>query len=177
MPKARLMTPGPTQVPEAARLAMARDVLHHRTPEFKAILADVLEGLKYVFQTGNDVLLLSASGTGAMEAAVVNLVPRGGKAIVLDAGVFARRWAQIARAFGIEVVQHEVPWGQAVEAADVARLLAEHPDAVAVFGTLMESSTGVGHDVQAIGRVDAQKRRPVCRRRDQRAGGHGVPQR
>jgi aspartate aminotransferase-like enzyme len=147
------MTPGPTQVPEAARLAMARDVMHHRTPEFKALFAEVLDGLKYVFQTANDVVVLSSSGTGAMEAAVVNLVPRGGKAIVLDAGVFARRWAQIARAFGIEVVQHEVPWGQAAKAADVARLLAEHPDAVAVFGTLMESSTGVGHDVQAIGRV------------------------
>ena len=153
MPKPRLMTPGPTQVPELARLAMARQVLHHRTPEFKALFAEVLAGLKYVFATQNDVVVLSASGTGAMEAAVVNLVPRGGKAIVLDAGVFARRWAQIARAFGIEVVRHEVPWGQAVEAADVARLLTEHPDAVAVFGTLMESSTGVGHDVQAIGRV------------------------
>ncbi len=147
------MTPGPTQVPELARLAMAREVLHHRTPEFKALFADVLDGLKYVFQTQNDVVVLSASGTGAMEAAVVNLVPRGGKAIVLDAGVFARRWAQIAQAFGIEVVRHEVPWGQAVRAADVARMLAEHPDAVAVLGTLMESSTGVGHDVQAIGRV------------------------
>lgn len=153
MPKARLMTPGPTQVPEPARLAMAREVMHHRTPEFRAILADVLDGLRYVLQTRNDVVLLTASGTGAMEAAVVNLVPRGGKAIVLEAGVFARRWAQIARTFGIEVVLHEVAWGRAVEAADVARLLAEHPDTVAVFATLMESSTGVGHDVEAIGRA------------------------
>jgi serine---pyruvate transaminase len=153
MPKARLMTPGPTQVPEAARLAMAREVMHHRTPEFRAILAAVLADLQYVLQTQNEVLLLTASGTGAMEAAVVNLVPRGGKAIVLEAGVFARRWAQIARTFGIQVVLHEVAWGRGVAAADVARLLAEHPDAVAVFGTLMESSTGVGHDVEAIGRV------------------------
>jgi aspartate aminotransferase-like enzyme len=153
MPKPRLMTPGPTQVPERARLAIARQVIHHRTPEFKALFAEVLDGLRYVFQTRSDVVVLSASGTGAMEAAVVNLVPRGGKAIVLDAGVFARRWAQIARVFGIQVVQHEVPWGQAVDPADVARLLQQHPDAVAVFGTLMESSTGVGHDVQAIARV------------------------
>ena len=113
----------------------------------------MLSGLKYVFQTENDVVVLTSSGTGAMEAAVVNLVPRGGKAIVLDAGVFSRRWADIATRFGIEVVRHEVEWGQAVEAADVARLLTEHPDAVAVFGTLMESSTGVGHDVRAIGEV------------------------
>jgi len=152
----RLMTPGPTQVPEAARLAMARQVRHHRTAEFRALLAEVLAGLQYVFQTTNDVILLGCSGTGGMEAALVNLVPHGGKVLVLQAGLFARRWGDIARAFGIEVISLEVPWGQAVEAADVAALLIRHPDTVAVLGTLMESSTGVGHDVQAIGRVVEQ---------------------
>ncbi len=155
MPQKRLLTPGPTQVPELARLAMARQVIHHRTPEFRELFSEVLTGLQEVFCTKNDVVLLSSSGTGAMEAAVVNLVPRGGKAIVLDAGVFAHRWSDIASRFGIQVVRHEVPWGHAVDSADVARLLAEHPDAAAVFGTLMESSTGVGHDVESIGRVVA----------------------
>jgi aspartate aminotransferase-like enzyme len=150
MLKKRLMTPGPTQVPEDALLALARQVTHHRTPEFVALLKEALEGLKHVFQTTGDVVVLTSSGTGAMEAAVVNLVPRGGKAIVLDAGRFAQRWAEICQAFGIEVVRHKVEWGQAVEAEDVARLLAQHPDTAAVFGTLMESSTGVGHDVRAI---------------------------
>ncbi len=156
MPKRRLMTPGPTQVPEPARLAMARQVIHHRTPEFRAVFAEVLLGLKYVFQTENDVLVLTSSGTGAMEAAVVNVAPRGSKVIVLESGVFSRRWAQISERFGIQVVRHSVPWGQAIEAADVERLLAEHPDAVAVLGTLMESSTGVGHNVQAIGEMVAK---------------------
>ena len=156
MPKQRLMTPGPTQVPEPARLAMARQVTHHRTAEFRALFAEVIAGLKYVFATENDVLVLSSSGTGAMEAAVVNLVPRGGTAIVLESGVFSRRWADICERYGIQVVRHGVPWGQAVEAVDVARLLSEHPDTVAVFGTLMESSTGVGHDVRAIGEVVAK---------------------
>jgi aspartate aminotransferase-like enzyme len=156
MPQKRLLTPGPTQVPEPARLAMARQVIHHRTPQFRALLAEVLGDLKCVFATANDVLLLTASGTGAMEAAVVNLVPRGGLAIVLESGVFSRRWADICQRFGIRVVRHEVPWGQAVDADDVARLLSEHRDAVAVFGTLMESSTGVGHDVQAIGEAVAR---------------------
>jgi len=150
MPKKRLLTPGPTQVPEAARLALAREVGHHRTPEFNTLFAEVLDGLKNVFQTANDVIVLTSSGTGAMEAAVVNLVPRGGKAVVLNAGVFAKRWADIARAYGIEVVEHAVEWGRGVEAVDVRRLLEQHPDAVAVFGTLMESSTGVVHDVKAI---------------------------
>ncbi|MBX7074347.1 MAG: alanine--glyoxylate aminotransferase family protein [Pirellulales bacterium] len=151
--KNRLLTPGPTQVPESARLAMARDVVHHRTPQFRALFAEVLAGLKEVLQTQDDVLVLASSGTGAMEAAVTNLAPRGGKVIVLDAGRFAQRWAEIATAFGIEVVRHQVTWGQAVDPADVARLLVEHPDAVAVYGTLMESSTGVAHDVEAIARV------------------------
>src|SRR5204862_139264 len=107
----------------------------------------------------------TSSGTGAMEAAVVNLVPRGGKAIVLEAGLFAKRWSDICQAFGIEVVRLPVTWGQAVEPADVGHLVQEHPDAVAVFGTLIESSTGVGHDVAAIGQairtVAAKRSSPV----------------
>ena len=153
MPKRRLMTPGPTQVPESARLALARQVGHHRTPEFRALFGEVLDGLKYVFQTSGDVIVLACSGTGAMEAAVVNVVPRGGQAIVIEAGVFARRWSDICRAFGIDVVAYEVPWGEAADPTRIKQLLNEHPDAVAVFGTLMESSTGVGHDVEALGRA------------------------
>ena len=147
------MTPGPTQVPESSLLAMARQVPHHRTPEFRRLLAEVFDGLKYVFQTRNDVLILASSGTGAMEAAVANLVPPGGKAIVLESGKFSERWRRSAQTFGIQVVRHEVPWGQPFDARDVARLLDEHPDTVAVFTTLMETSTGVGHDIEAIGRV------------------------
>ena len=153
MPKPRLLTPGPTQVPEEALLSLARQVVHHRTEEFRRLLAEVLEGLRYVFQTQNDVLLLTSSGTGAMEAAVTNLVPRGGKAIVLESGKFSERWRKIAEAFGIEVIRHEVPWGEAFSAGDVGRLLEVHPDATAVYTTLSESSTGVGHDIQAIGRA------------------------
>jgi len=85
-----------------------------------------------------------------MEAAVVNLVPQGGKAIVLHSGKFAERWRKICEAFGIQVVRYEAPWGASFDTAEVARLLQEHPDAVAVFATLLETSTGVGHDVEAI---------------------------
>jgi serine---pyruvate transaminase len=153
MPKPRLLTPGPTEVPESALLGMARQVTHHRTPEFRALLAEVFSGLKNVFATENDVLALTSSGTGAMEAAVVNLVPQGGKAIVLESGKFAERWRKIAEAFGIQVVRYEVPWGETFEPEKVAQLLQKNPDAVAVFGTLLETSTGVGHDIEAIGRV------------------------
>ena len=153
MAKQRLLTPGPTEVPEAALLSMARQVTHHRTPEFRSLLAEVVANLKYVLVTKNDVLVLTSSGTGAMEAAVVNLAPRGGKAIVLESGKFAERWRKICEAFGINVVRYEVPWGEPFEATEVAKLLEQHPDAVAVFTTLLETSTGVGHDIQAIGRV------------------------
>ena len=132
---------------------MARQVRHHRSPEFRSTMSEVQEGLKYAFQTVNDVLILSCSGTGGMEAAVVNLVPRGGKALVLESGKFAERWRLIAERFGIEVVRYELPWGEAFEAAEVERLLEQHPDVVAVFSTLQETSTGVGHDIEAIGRV------------------------
>lgn len=155
MPQYRLLTPGPTQVPSAALLAMARPIGHHRTPEFRAVLAEVFENLKYVFQTKNDVAILTSSGTGAMEAAVANLMPRGGKAIVLESGKFAERWSHLCRAFGATVVPYSVPWGEAFEPAVVADLLAKHPDAIAVFATLQETSTGVGHDIQGIGRVVA----------------------
>ena len=153
MPRPRLMTPGPTQVPETALLTLARQVSHHRTGEFRALLARVLDDLKYVFCTSNDVLLLTSSGTGAMEAAVANVVPRSGKAIVLQSGKFSQRWGNICEAFGIEVVRYEVPWGEPFVGDEVARRLREHPDAVAVYTTLSETSTGVGHDIQAIGRV------------------------
>lgn len=156
MSKKRLLTPGPTQVPESALLSMARQVTHHRTPEAYATFAEVLDGLKLVFETKSDVIVLAGSGTAGMEAAVTNVVPRGGKAIVLNSGVFAQRWGAICRAFGITVVEHKVAWGQPVDPADVARLLAEHPDATAVYGSLMESSTGVAHDVQAIAAVVAR---------------------
>ncbi len=147
------MTPGPTEVPEAALQAMGRQVTHHRTPQFRALLAEVLEGLKHVLRTDNDVVLLASSGTGGMEAAVTNLVPRGGKALVLESGVFSRRWSDICRRYGIDVHTVAVPWGQAIQTKAVEQALRAHPDAVAVFGTLMESSTGTGHDIEAIGSV------------------------
>jgi aspartate aminotransferase-like enzyme len=132
---------------------MARQPIHHRTAEFRKTLAEVFEDLKVVLDTKNDVLILASSGTGAMEAAVVNLVPRGRKAIVLESGKFAERWRILCETFGIRVVKYEVPWGQAFEPARVAELLHEHADTAAVFSTLLETSTGVAHNIEGIGRA------------------------
>jgi aspartate aminotransferase-like enzyme len=155
MRKPRLMTPGPAPVPEDVLLELARPVIHHRSAEAKQVITEVAAGLKEVFQTANEVLILTASGTGAMEAAVVNTVPPGGKALVLNAGHFAARWGDICRAYGINAVMLDTEWGQPVDPARVAEALRQHPDAVAVLGTLSETSTGTGHPVEAIGKVVA----------------------
>src|SRR6516225_4334517 len=156
MKKPRLMTPGPAMVPEDVLLELARPVIHHRSAEAKQVIVEVTEGLKEVFQTKNDVLIVTASGTGAMEAAAVNTVPPGGKALVLAAGHFANRWGNICKAFGINAIMQETEWGRPVDPARVAEALREHPDTVCVMGTLSETSTGTGHPVEAIGKVVAQ---------------------
>jgi serine---pyruvate transaminase len=156
MQKPRLMTPGPAPVPEDVLLELARPVIHHRSAEAKQVITEVAAGLKEVFQTQNEVLILTASGTGAMEAAVVNTVPPGGKALILNAGHFAARWGDIAKTYGINAVMLDTEWGQPVDPARVAGALKQHPDTAAVFGTLSETSTGTGHPVEAIGKVVAQ---------------------
>jgi aspartate aminotransferase-like enzyme len=151
--KQRLLTPGPTPVPEETLLELARPVPFHRTPEFRQILAEVLVDLQYVFRTRNPVIPLTCSGTGALEAAVVNCLPAGSKALCLIAGRFGERWRNLCKAFGVEAVEVRVPDGQAVQPEQLARALADHPTAAAVTSTLSETSTGVGHDIAAFGRL------------------------
>lgn len=156
MPKFRLLTPGPTPVPEATLLDLARPVPYHRTPEAKQLLAEVLDGLRLVFQTKNDIVPLTASGTGAVEAAQVCAVPRGGKAICVFAGRFGERWHKLWQSFGVESVPVTAEWGQAVPTEKVLEALARHPDAQAVLAVHSETSTGVKQDIAAIGRAVAQ---------------------
>lgn len=153
--KRRLMTPGPSPVPEETLLELARPVTFHRTPEFRQTLAQVLEDLQYVFQTKNTVVPLTSSGTGGLEAAIVNCLPRGSKAICLIAGRFGERWRGLCKAFGVEPIAITVPYGQAVQPEQLARALADHPDALAVCSTLSETSTGVANDVAAFGKLTA----------------------
>jgi aspartate aminotransferase-like enzyme len=151
--KYRLFTPGPTPVPDQMLLELARPVQYHRSPESRAIFGEVLDGLRHVLQTSGDVLVLTSSGTGAMEAAVVNTLRPGATALVLEAGRFAQRWSEICRAHGAEVVTLDLPWGQAVEPEAVAAKLRETPNVEVVFGTLCETSTGAAHDVEGIAAV------------------------
>lgn len=153
--KQRLLTPGPTPVPEETLLELARPMIYHRTPEFRQLLGDVVKDLQTIFQTTNAVLPLTSSGTGALEAALVNSVPPGSKAICLVAGRFGERWKNISKAYGIEPIVVTVPPGQAVQPDQLAKAQADHPDAAAVCATLSETSTGVGHDIQAFGKLVA----------------------
>lgn len=153
--KFRLLAPGPTPVPEDTLLEMAKPVIYHRCPEFRQILAEVVEDLKHVFCTRQPVLPLTSSGTGGLEAAIANSLPPGSKAIVLIAGRFGERWRNICKVFGVEAVAVTVPPGQSVQPEQLARALADHPDATAVCATLSETSTGAGHDIAAFGRLVA----------------------
>lgn len=153
--KYRLMTPGPTPVPEDTLLEMAKPVFFHRSPQFKQILTEVQDDLRYVFCTRNPVITLTSSGTGGMEAAVVNSFPTGSTVIVCHAGRWGERWRGICKAFGIEVISVAAPYGQAVQPEQLRQALAEHPNVQGVMTTLSETSTGVGHDIAAFGKLVA----------------------
>src|ERR1700691_2890597 len=149
--KTRLFTPGPTPLLPAAQFAMAAADIHHRTPEFRALYLKVLAQLKVFVGTKNDVLLLSSSGTGAMEASVSNLTSPGDKVLVLTAGEFGERWTELAKAFGCQVDVLTAPYGATCSLADIQAKLT--PDVRAVFVQATESSTGARHDVEGIAKI------------------------
>lgn len=153
MRKPRLMTPGPAPVPEEVLLEMARPVIHSRDPRTKDAIKTATEGLQEVFQTKNDIAIIAATGTGAMEAAVVNSVPPDKKALVLNAGWFGLRWAKICQAHKLDVVTLDFEWGQPADPQTVENALRQHADIATVMGTLSETSTGTGHPVEALGKV------------------------
>src|SRR5437016_4052920 len=134
--KFRLLTPGPTPVPEETLLDLARPVFYHRSPEFKAALRDVVEDLQHIYCTRHPVLTLACSGTGGMEAALSSALPPGGKVICLISGRWGERWRNIAKAFGLEAISVTCPYGQAIAPEQLAQALAQHPDAAGVCATL-----------------------------------------
>jgi aspartate aminotransferase-like enzyme len=146
--KTRLFTPGPTPLLPAAQFAMAAADIHHRTAEFRALYTRVLAQLKEFVGTKNDVLLLSSSGTGAMEAAVSNLTSPGDRVLVLSAGKFGERWVSLAKAFGCNVDLVTAPYGETFNLSQVKAAL--HPDTKAVFVQATETSTAIRHDVRGI---------------------------
>jgi aspartate aminotransferase-like enzyme len=153
MKKHYLLTPGPTPIPPEVALKEALPILHHRTSEFAAIYKDVAEGLKYVFQTENEVYTVASSGTGAMEIAVINLLSSGDEVIVASCGNFGDRWIKIAEGYGAKVISVSVEWGKVVKPAEIEKALKANPNIKAVYTTFTETSTGVVNDIKAIGEI------------------------
>lgn len=150
MKKKYLLAPGPTPVPEEVLLAMARPVIHHRTPQFSEVFTEAAELLKEVFQTTQDVLILAASGTGAMEGSISNLFSPGDEVIAVNGGKFGERWGQISEAYGLKVHWINVEWGRAVDPGVVKDVLDKNPKVKGVLTQASETSTTVEHPIKEI---------------------------
>jgi aspartate aminotransferase-like enzyme len=149
----RLRIPGPTPCPDEVLQAMTKQMINHRGPEFGQILNEVTAQLKEAFQTSNDVFLLTGSGTGGLEAAVVNTLSPGDKVLSVSIGVFGERFATIAQQFGAEVIPLQFEWGKAADIDTIRRALKAEPDIRAVLVTHNETSTGVTNDLAQISAV------------------------
>ena len=158
----QLRVPGPTPLPERVVRSAARPMINHRGPEFAALLDDVVSGLRWALRTEHDVLLFPASGTGGLEAAAVNLLSPGEQVLFCTMGSFGDRWANIAEAYGADVVRLAVNPGDAIDPEDVDRILAQHPGIETVFVTHNETSTGVCNDLQALAAVIKGRGKLLC---------------
>lgn len=157
MAKYRLFAPGPTPVPESVRLRMAEAVLHHRTPAFGAVIERVREDLRSVFQTDQEVLSISGSGTAGMDGAVANFLSRGDKALFINGGKFGERWGKILKAYGCEGIELKVEWGQPVDPVAVKEVLDQHEDIRGVYLQASETSTGTLNPFREIAALCADR--------------------
>lgn len=153
MKKELLMTPGPSQVPHEVAAAGAIPIMHHRSGEFKEIFAQLTEDMKKVFGTAGDVFIIGSTGTGALEASVVNTLSPGDKVIVGVTGKFGERWQKLCETYGMDIVDITKEWGDIVTAEDVQKALEANPGAKAVFLTYSETSTGVRTPIEEIGPI------------------------
>lgn len=148
-----LFTPGPTNVSEDVRKELYKDMVHHRTGAYAEILNNLTKNLSEIFRTKEEVITLTCSGTGVMEASVVNLFSKGDKVLVINAGNFGERFGKITRVFGLEVIELIYPWGESYNIEDVNKVIAENPDLKGIFIQYSETSTGVLHNIEKIGEL------------------------
>lgn len=153
MLKRYLLAPGPTPVPAEILLSMSMPIIHHRSADFVPIIDSAKKGLQWLYQTKNDVLILCSTGTGGMVGSVNNFFNKGDKVIVLNSGKFGERWTKICQAYGLEVEEIIVEWGYAVKLDAVENALKKDPEIKGVFVQACETSTGVYHDIEGIGKI------------------------
>ncbi|MDO5089651.1 MAG: alanine--glyoxylate aminotransferase family protein [Leptotrichiaceae bacterium] len=148
-----LLTPGPTNVPERYLKILGKDIIHHRTPEFRKILKESNENLKKIFKTKNDICIITASGTGGMEASVVNFFSKGEKVIVINTGYFGERYKKICEIYGLNVIELAYEFGEGYKIEDVKKVLSETSDVKGILVTHSETSAGILNDVKALGEL------------------------
>lgn len=148
-----LFTPGPTNVSEDVRKELYKDMVHHRTGVYADILRNLTKNLSEIFRTKEEVITLTCSGTGVMEASVVNLFSKGDKVLVINAGNFGERFTKISKVFGLEVVELVYPWGESYNVEDVKKVIDENKDLKGIFVQYSETSTGVLHNVEKLGEL------------------------
>lgn len=153
MLKRYLLAPGPTPVPSEALLAMAMPIIHHRSPDFTPVLDAAKNGLKWLYQTKNDVLILCSTGTGGMVGAVNNFFSPGDKVLTVNGGKFGERWTKICKAYGLQAEEIIVEWGYAVKPETIEAKLKNDPSIKGVFVQASETSTGVYHDIEALAKI------------------------
>src|ERR1700689_1579264 len=155
--KKYLFTPGPAPVPPEVLLEMARPIIHHRTPEFSSALDQARDRMKPLYGTAGEVILLSSTGTGAMEAAVINLLQPGDHAIYVNGGKFGERWGKLLATFGMSGHEVRVEWGRAARPAQIEEAFKAYPESRAVLVQASETSTCAVHPVAAIGEVSRKR--------------------
>ncbi len=154
MKEERIFTPGPVEIPDRIRTVLSRQIIHHRTREFTEAFLETRELFKQLVDCSSDnFVFFSSSGTGAMEASILNFFEEGDKVIAIVGGKFGERWAQLARKYRLKVIELQVEWGNSVYPGDVERLLKENPDCKGILVQASESSTGAYHDVKALGDI------------------------
>jgi len=157
MKKKYLLTPGPTLIPEEVTMSMASPIIHHRTPEYREITKSVNEVLKEIFKTERNVLTFTASGTGAMEASVINTLSEGDTVIVVRGGKFGERFGEISKANGVNVIPIDIEWGTRPDPKLIEKALNENKNIKAVFMQLCETSTATVYDVKSVGEIVSRK--------------------
>ncbi len=153
MLKKYLLAPGPTPIPPEILAAMSMPIIHHRSTDFIPVLESAKKGLQWLYKTRNDVLILCSTGTGGMVGSVSNFFSPKDKVLVINSGKFGERWTKICHAHGLDVQEIEVEWGYTVKPEMVEKALKTNPEIKGVFVQASETSTGVYHDVKALGEI------------------------
>ncbi|MFN4320035.1 MAG: pyridoxal-phosphate-dependent aminotransferase family protein [Aquificaceae bacterium] len=154
MRQERIFTPGPVEIPERVRQVLGRQIIHHRTEEFKRAFLEVRELFKKLLDDPSDnFVFFASSGTGAMEAAILNFFKEGDKVLVVNGGKFGERWLKLSQHWNLRPVEYKVEWGKSADPEEIRRLLKENPDCKGVFFQISETSTGAYHPAREIGDV------------------------